>query len=571
MRKNMDKKRSYINSRPATWIVLLIISVIFFSILYYKPYQGDDFWFQFKKVGIDGVFTLTCDRILGIGDLWETILAQRYITNGRLGDICTLVLINLFDKEEYAGFQSMIMVCFVVLTAKCCFRRINACSALCVCCGSLLLLPNIHATMFWVPGACNYLWGALLATFFFCTFDRGMVQGRKLHLILCLLSACLCAAWHEALGLGILGAVVMRMVALRYLEQRSMRLMDVAVVLMLLIGLCVPLSAAGMWQRVESGSSKGSSSLAAAVYTMVAIVPSLALVGIAIWKQKKAFFRNLLSYFIVSELGLVLLITLFAGASGAFAGLRFFFAFGVLLLVLSAFSGVLQKHSGKISLLCFTVLLCWWVPSLRLNREATHLVRQAVTSPVENGIVVLDTTKNPHVTESWRVLWALPYHPTERRHAALLLRKEPFHVVYNALVDDASVVKVFDGCRDDMTHVWRDKDKCFIRLPKGVVPYYRQSYTLDNNEGKYIGLVNPYVAEGPLPRYITDVYDRYVRKAVQLIRFSPYYADGFHYLVLTPCTDEQLVLKANVFAADSPDNKYIMEIPLKNTILPNEK
>ena len=153
--------------------VFLVFIALFWCIQDKTPLRYDDFDFltTYKKDN-DGTWKATNNIIQSTDEIIDTCCAHRNIKNGRTADILAILTINGFGKDGFTIFNTLVASLFALLYMRLCRLSYDVFRLVIFLSTALLILPSPFVTIFWRPGACNYLWGAVLFGVFLKIYEN---------------------------------------------------------------------------------------------------------------------------------------------------------------------------------------------------------------------------------------------------------------------------------------------------------------------------------------------------------------------------------------------------------------
>lgn len=125
---------------------------------------------------------MTDQRIQSLGGLFPSIVRQYLIINGRLAMHFLTQLMLLLGKPVFNVVNSLVTVFLFVGLCRLTGGKSRDPRQLAIwVCALLILLPTLGQVMFWLVGACNYLWGPTIIVWLLIPFrDRVLGEGKPL-------------------------------------------------------------------------------------------------------------------------------------------------------------------------------------------------------------------------------------------------------------------------------------------------------------------------------------------------------------------------------------------------------
>lgn len=157
------------------WYILLCgISLVLYLFNYLAPLMSDDYNYAFSFI--------TYKRIQTLGDLFPSIVAHYQGINGRVAMHFIAQLMLLSGKPVFNVINSLVAVSLLLGLCRLTSGKARDLRQLAVWASALLiLLPTLSQVMFWLVGACNYLWGPTIIVWLLVPFrDRVLGQSKPL-------------------------------------------------------------------------------------------------------------------------------------------------------------------------------------------------------------------------------------------------------------------------------------------------------------------------------------------------------------------------------------------------------
>ena len=283
--------------RAAALLVLLLIFAGMLLLNRHTPLMMDDYDYSFSWH--------TGERLSGIGDIVASQAAHYRIWGGRsVTHFLTQLFLYwgkpVFDIANAAMYAVLLMVIHTLARPKG-----RTCPLLILTAHVLLMtvLPFFGVVFLWLDGACNYLWGTVLALLPLIVarsereggfFDTDGVRG------LLAVPVCFVAGWtNENTACGVL-AVAAMLLAWDGLSRRHVRLWRVAALAAQAVGVALLLLAPGNFARAAGADASGllrelASRFAVVSYCLLryAGVP-VVLLGLTLWiaRQRRVPLRG---------------------------------------------------------------------------------------------------------------------------------------------------------------------------------------------------------------------------------------------------------------------------------------
>lgn len=236
-------------------LVLTLIGMLMLLLNLHTPLMMDDYDYSFSWA--------TGERLAGLGDIAASQAAHYRLWGGRsVVHFLTQLFLYLGKPAFNLANTAMYLLLLLEMTAlagkrgrDCDWRMLLIAHAL-----MLLAVPFFGTVFLWLDGACNYLWGTVLALaplvivksereggFFDAGFYRGWIA----------LPACFLAGWtNENTACGVLAAVLLLTLWDR-LKGRKVRAWRWAALAAQALGVAVMLLAPGNFARAGEASQRG--------------------------------------------------------------------------------------------------------------------------------------------------------------------------------------------------------------------------------------------------------------------------------------------------------------------------
>ena len=165
----------FANNRNVGWYSLLcVIAVTFYGFNVLAPLMSDDYNYAFSF--------MTNQRIRSVFELFPSIVAHYQIINGRVSMHFLAQLMLLLGKPVFNVINTAVSVALLLSLCRLTSGKARDPRQLAVwACALLILLPTLGQVMFWLVGACNYLWGLVIIIGLMIPFRDGVLgEGKPL-------------------------------------------------------------------------------------------------------------------------------------------------------------------------------------------------------------------------------------------------------------------------------------------------------------------------------------------------------------------------------------------------------
>lgn len=457
----MIKDRRFREERIWMFAVLLIIAYIMYVINSHIPMLQDDYRLGFVLTTLpDGSAWYTQNLIDSWSELASSWWNQRYhFTCGRLSDgICSLIMM-LGGKTVFNVISAGAIIAYLWLLSCYCFKSIGVAQLLICFLLSIVFLPNIDGTVFWMAGWCNYfLPSILLLSLYLCIRKIEEGQIRLGMVLFASLLSVLCGAFHEGLGVPLFAALFANGVV-KILKKEKNGWPYWVVVVCVGIGSLVPASAPAMWNRASSGNS-----LLTAVGGLEPLLrqASIPLITFAwlVWKGKIR--STVLGWSACSFFALSLAV----GAKGSWGGGYYYMSFSVMLLLVVNYAETVMKLHKMVlvwGLLVFSVLalVMQYAHAVKIEKAA----RSAFTDDQSEDVRVVDCSAFGRDVP-WILGGIYPKSVTDYKYlfVGACHGVPPFVVLYRTREQDPNVYQLFSEESKDV-EVRKYKDTYVLKLP----------------------------------------------------------------------------------------------------------
>lgn len=543
--------------------VFLVFMALFWCIQDKTPLRYDDFDFltTYKKDN-DGTWKATNNIIQSTDEIIDTCCAHRNIKNGRSADILAILTINGFGKDGFTIFNTLVASLFALLYMRLCRLSYDVFRLVIFLSTALLILPSPFVTIFWRPGACNYLWGAVLFGGFLKIYEnqRSFRYSHKKQYLCCIL-AFLASSHHEALGAPILGMLIVDYVVRKFVFKKSTE-GSLSVILSSVLGFIIIISAQPFWYRVGNEIVQPPFNLKTELFALAyhSALPILCLLYLLCRKKIRDMIES--PVFVFTILSFILLCIV--GNANSRAG--FYFSVGVLISILRSLNVVNIKYLYVASI-CSLVLLFFWgynfynqnVLTDNVLSFAKHIAKQK--NAKRNQIIVYDAIDKPEALRS-RVFFSGIYErgvPEQIDRSFVCWGCEPFQLIVNVLIKDRHIYEIFQNSAYDCPQVAHIDGLCVIRLPLNYVPGSLPKYlqiTTDNK--KLIAVARTYIGTSGLGLLKYKYLCR-----VPVLDYSIDYDGKFYYLVLSSQITEKSYVE---FPLSEPHGMEQISLSLMPTV-----
>jgi hypothetical protein len=472
----MVKKYSAILSLGITLLILFCV-VLLLNI--YSPLRVDDFMKQFNISLISMEFT--DEKIDSLEELFKNMWYHRYILNGRLSDALVIFLLYTVGKGGFNILNSFILIlslCFVCkLTLKTItYRHLLVCMAL-----SILLIPRLSGTIFWLSGACNYLWVVPFICCFIYLFEQYFIKNhlplyKKILLFVCLFFSC---SMHEASGLIICGMQFL-LIIYQTIRGENKRILYLTL-LFSALSTAIPLSAPGIWHRAREGTP---SSLF--VYVTESIPPFFS----HCWLPLSLFFFCLYKTGIKPLLTIrgayslsALICTLAFMGNGGWGGGYFYLNLSLLLYLLSNSKYFTFYKTSFVLKVAYAVIICAIVLQFLDFYKIDMILKEEKIKAFNTKLFSIDISQDDYQKyQGWYLKFGTSSQnsPVTPKQYSIIWKIPEHRVVFNTIHFDKNIYNEFPSDKTDVPLSIKTNGLCIIRLPKGFEPV-DTSLTLKNS------------------------------------------------------------------------------------------
>lgn len=443
------------------YVILASMSCCMYVINCHAPMLQDDYRLGFILTTLpDGSAWYTQNPIDSWSELATSWWNQRYhFTCGRLSDgVCSLIMM-LGGKALFNVISSASIILYLCLLSSYCFKHLGATQLFICFLLSIVFLPNIDGTVFWMAGWCNYFLPSILLLALYSCIRK--IESRECCLgdvFLGMLLAIFCGAFHEGLGLPLFAALFANG-AVKILKKHQACWSYWAVSLCVGIGALVPVTAPAMWNRAASGSVLLTVVGGFELLLKHASIPLIVFVWM-VWKGKVR--STVLGWSVCA----FVILSLAVGAKGGWGGGYYYMCFSVMLLLIENYSGLLMKLGRKL-----TVWVLLSLSALALVMQYVHVMRieKAVQSAFVDGqsedVRVVDCSLFG-CDVPWMLGGVYPKSVTDYKYlfTAACHGVPPFVVLYRTREPDSNVYALFPDESDDVV-VRKYQDSYVMKLP----------------------------------------------------------------------------------------------------------
>ena len=552
-----------LHTRSCFIVVFFIFVALFWCIQDKTPLRYDDFDFMttYKK-DVNGIWSATNNIIQSTSETIDACFAHRNIKNGRTSDILAILSINSFGKIGFAVFNSLVASLFALLYMKLCRLRYNVFMFVIFLAVALLILPSPFDVIFWRPGACNYLWGAVLFGLFIKLYEK-LKENHYSHKnqYLCCVLAFFASSYHEALGAPMLGLLIADYMVRKFVLKKSTE-GSLLLIFSSMLGFIIVVSAPPLWSRAGHEIVQRSFNLKDELFALTyhSLVPILCLLYLLFVKRIRDIIAS--PVFIFTLLSFILLCIV--GNGNPRAG--FYFSIGVLILMLRNLNDVNKKYQYIGSFVVLPLLVFWGYNFYNQNALTDSVLSYAKHNSQhgnaeKNKIIVYDATDKPKALRS-KVFFSGIYKrgiPEQIEKSFVCWNCKPFSLIVNVLIKDRGVYEVFQNAAADRYQVANVGGLTVIRLADNCVPgdfpKYLQITTKNKN---LIAVARTFIGTSGLAllKY------RYINR-VPVLDYSIDYDGSFYYVVLSSQLIEEAYLE---FPLSEPSGAKKMCVCLSPTV-----
>lgn len=526
------------HSKVALFVFLIVFAALFFAISYYTPMQSDDFWYHCVIERNENGAYYTNNYISSLNELIQSAYNHRFaVGNGRLANIvCQGVLFTAGGKGIIAAFLcTFVAVVHILVYAKICFGKVCLTSCSVVLAASVIFLPCLRGTVFWLDGSLNYLWGGVWLGLFLLLIKQ-CNQG-KVWLTCVAFTSLICGWWHEALGLC-LGVAVFVLFCRDYWKHKKVSVSYVIIGACLAMGLLVVLSAPAIWDRALNEMNEEVSGL----FERVALpymklfarcAPGLIIFAIVVLVNRFKNINNITTYFII---GNILLIGAFGGA-GAWGGAFYYLCIGMMVWTLSTLKDKIEHFSVTSCVTCLVMSLACVSYGVISMKEIHDIFGPLQKNPPMEEPVSIDITEVPQCTW-WYTERSSPF--SSCGGADCYYGKKCAPIVFNSMVKDKSVYNCFDDKLTNEIQLARMGERIVMRFAKNTRPIRLVACYSDN----------PHAA--PCVFAYETVTDKMLLiqwqflQGKKIVMYSLDYHDGFFYAMMELPPDGYRILQVDI-------------------------
>ena len=254
----MRTRRTDGAARRDKWIFALMlagIGVLFYLLCAHTPLMMDDYDYSFSWA--------TGERLAGVGDIMASQAEHYRLWGGRSVTHFLAQLFLYLGKPVFNLFNTITYLLLLLQIYALGKRRESAWDWRPVLAAHLLLtttVPFFGVAFLWLDGACNYLFGTVLALLPLLIMkserEGGVWDSGKLWCVLAVPLCFVCGWTNENTACGVL-AVLILLLGWDAVRRRKIRIWRVLAVIVHALGVAVMLLAPGNYARAAQESSRG--------------------------------------------------------------------------------------------------------------------------------------------------------------------------------------------------------------------------------------------------------------------------------------------------------------------------
>lgn len=447
-------------------VTYLILGVALLLCNLWAPPMIDDYYFSLRLASVRGLTESGIERASTWYQLLESLGLQWFYDNFRLGNILTRIFMFIEHGKGwlFALLNTVAFLTMISCLAKLVFKNLSAFSLLTTTAFFILFCPAFEPTCLWLAGSLNYLWGACMLSIFLVSF-QSIEQGsphRTRHIRICILTSFLASWFHEALGAGLIGALVCYYLVTHRQKSHIRRYLPLSIIILLMV-----LSSRSVLGRVAFGSLSTIFAESFRELTFTTL-PYVLLVGVlALFRRDavKRSWRHLIFWFTLLELAMY---TYSGGkATWGIAGPAFFPHLSLMICSLYLLRGGLERistlaatGSGALTALCLSVHLINSHDTGVLYEQARQALRRGETT------VVIDQI-NPDAPIPWMLQASLPVKLSSYAYSYFpyYCNCPPTLFIINRLVEDRTIYSELPEAKTDTIQTMRHGNTMIFRLP----------------------------------------------------------------------------------------------------------
>lgn len=236
-------------------LLLILAGLLAYALNAYTPLQMDDYDYSFSWA--------TGERLSGVGDVIASQAAHYRLWGGRSVTHTLAQLFLYWGKPVFNAANAVMYVCLLLEIYALARRRetqwdwrLILIAHVCL----LIFVPFFGTVFLWLDGACNYLWGTVLALLPLVIIkserEGGFFAADDLRGLLAAL-LCFAAGWtNENTACGVLAALILLLIR-DYIKGRRVRTWRIGALIAQTAGVLLMLLAPGNFARAAEESSRG--------------------------------------------------------------------------------------------------------------------------------------------------------------------------------------------------------------------------------------------------------------------------------------------------------------------------
>lgn len=259
------KKTAYDKEHRIFWVVTLVIFCLILLLNCLTPLAADDFSYSFVHD--------TVERVGSVSDIFISQWNHYFNWGGRNVAHAIAQFFLWIGKPVFNLFNSIVFIIYINLLSFLAFGKRSVTGILSSFLLVWLLLPAPGTVLFWLVGACNYLWGPTFVFLFICRYYRGVLKNEetspKTSVCLALLWSLfgVIAGWcnENTSGMGIFVCCLLTLYM--YKSTKRIFLWEITGILGAVLGFSLMIAAPGNYIRA-SGSNDGQTGLFGLIKTI---------------------------------------------------------------------------------------------------------------------------------------------------------------------------------------------------------------------------------------------------------------------------------------------------------------
>lgn len=545
----------------------ILFCTVFFVLQVHTPLQLDDFEFMYVRVVSDAGVRYTDSRIESFCDFLNTIEAHRVTSNGRLADVFAICSLNFLNRYVFAAVNTAVAFFLIIIISKLIFNRVTPYLLIIIISSLLLFLPNIPANVFWLCGTCNYTWGACMVVAFMLLYKSctNRSDNRNIKLGICIVLAIVCSAYHEAIGVPLLFSFLLKLICYS-IKTKRINKVDLFIVVALLIGVFVCVSAPGVSSRIDSAlGAEALNVLYKKIIVCFLCLPAVLLIILSLFKGNCENLERLRLLFAIGGGLLVGGIVFLAGGGSTLyhGGMRYYFCFSCVLVALEAFQTLILKNKIVVGGGAFVVLSYWLLVNIPANVNLTRIVNSSIKNQIVNSSVILDLTKNRRVLNDARILHALPSFPGLSKRG-MVLRGEEFYAIINVLMTDSNDLLLFEKVAEGSSVVRNKSGIWIIRLPHDYIPIQDEPMDIRDTNNHLTALAVPFCSRQSIPEFCSTLFYKLTKKVSNCCKYSIYSDENVYYVLLSSDAPENHIVNVRVSHRQKNYESKTIKVKLSN-------